>query len=295
MTSQPKISIVIPSYNQAHFLPRTLDSIISQNYPNLELIIIDGGSTDGTQKVLEHYDAHIHYWVSEPDRGQSHALNKGFAQATGEIFAWQNSDDLYLPGTFAAIIAAFMSNPGNTIIYGDYLTVDENERILNYQTAFDFDLKHFIYEGFHVNAQATFWHREVHERFGLFNEELHRTMDYDMLLRFALNEPPTSYLRLNRPLACFRRHEHQKTQGMDSTVLKEHRIIAANNNTGRFSWKGPLMRPQYRLRRAYWYWRRGGIKYLTSQFAKNRIALNHRFRKHTGKNIADIDWDRETE
>ena len=99
----PRISIVTPSYNQGQFIEQTIRSVLLQNYPNLEYIIIDGGSTDNTVETIEKYEQYITYWVSEPDRGQSHAINKGFARCTGEIMAWLNSDDLYLPSALKSL------------------------------------------------------------------------------------------------------------------------------------------------------------------------------------------------
>jgi glycosyltransferase involved in cell wall biosynthesis len=111
MTTYPKISIVTPSFNQGRFIEKTILSVIEQDYPNLEYIIIDGGSTDESVEVIKKYDQHLAYWVSEPDRGQSHAINKGFERATGEIFGWLNSDDWYHPGALKAVAEAFAANP----------------------------------------------------------------------------------------------------------------------------------------------------------------------------------------
>jgi len=101
MNKQPLISILMPSYNQAEFLPQAIESVLDQQYPAKELIVIDGGSTDGSRAILERYAAHLAYWVSEPDRGQTHALNKALQVARGDILGWQNSDDFYYPGAFA--------------------------------------------------------------------------------------------------------------------------------------------------------------------------------------------------
>lgn len=253
-----KISIVIPSYNQGQFIESTLESIFNQRYSNLEVIVIDGGSTDETVEILKKYDDRIAYWESAPDRGQSHALNKGFKHATGDIFAWQNSDDIYVDGTFNRVVAAFRGNPSKKIVFGDYFIIDENDEPLERVNSFDFSLQHFIFEGFHLNSQALFWRSEVHQRFGEFDEELHRTMDYDMLLRFGINEGQDAFLRIDDTLACFRRHVDQKTRGFDELTEAEHMRIAQRWDTHRFERPYSYLRGVFRLRRLYWYWRRGG-------------------------------------
>src|SRR5215204_5758135 len=107
----PKISIVTPSYNQAEFIEETILSVINQNYPNLEYIVIDGGSTDGSVEIIKKYEQYFSYWVSEPDKGHADALNKGFAKATGEVMAWINSDDKYFPWTFATVAEVYSQFP----------------------------------------------------------------------------------------------------------------------------------------------------------------------------------------
>ena len=258
----PKISIVTPSYNQAEFLERTILSVLNQNYPNLEYIIIDGGSTDGSVEIIKKYEKYLSYWVSEKDRGQSHALNKGFYKTSGDIYGWLNADDLFLPDAFIKVISEFKLFPNKKIVFGDYLNIDKNDNILELNYAFNFNLNHFIFEGFHNNAQATFWKSEVHQRFGLFDELLYSTMDYDMLLRFGLNEGQTAFKRISEVLACFRRHPLQKTGYFDNKVFSEHIKISHKLNTRRFKKPYKWLRILYRIRRGYWYLRRGGIHYL---------------------------------
>lgn len=264
----PKISIVTPSYNQAQFLERTILSVLNQNYPNFEYIIIDGGSTDGSVEIIKKYEKYLSYWASEIDRGQSHALSKGFNITSGDIYGWLNADDLFLPDAFIKVISTFKLFPNKKIVFGDYLNIDKNDNILELNYAFNFNLKHFIFEGFHNNAQATFWKSEVHKRFGLFDESLYYTMDYDMLLRFALNEGQKTFKRITEVLACFRRHPLQKTGYSDGKAVNEHKQIARKLNTKRFKEPYKRLRILFRIRRAYWYLYRGGASYLLSKIIR---------------------------
>jgi glycosyltransferase involved in cell wall biosynthesis len=259
----PKISVVMPSFNQARFIERSLLSVLDQHYPNLELIVIDGGSSDGTVDIIRKYESRLAYWISEPDKGQSDALNRGFARASGEIYGWLNSDDLYMPMALHRVAEALLRNSGKSIVYGDWLTIDANDRVFEHEFAFDFNLNQFKYEGFHINAQAAFWRRDVHRRFGGFDPDLHRTMDYQMLLAFGINEGETAFLRIPEALGCFRRHEDQKTQGFGAQVADEHRRLAERYGyADKYAAKGAARRSTYRLRRAWWYLRRGGLGYV---------------------------------
>jgi glycosyltransferase involved in cell wall biosynthesis len=162
----PKISIIMPSYNQGIFIEKSILSILNQDYPNLELIIIDGGSIDNTIEIIKKYEDRIAYWASNKDNGQSDALNIGFSHAKGEIFGWLNSDDLYMPETFKLVVEAYDKNKELEIIYGDWLSIDENDKVIDLNHAFDFNVDHFKYESFHINAQSMFWKKKVHDNFG---------------------------------------------------------------------------------------------------------------------------------
>lgn len=266
----PKISVVIPSFNQVAFIRKTLLSILNENYPNLELIVIDGGSTDGTLGVLEEYKSEISYLYSGRDAGQSDALNHGFSKATGEIFSWMNSDDVYLAGTLDFVVEAFRETPEAMVIFGDWWSIDGADQVIDRHYAFDFNLGHFIYEGFHLNSQAMFWRRDAHRRFGEFDVNLHRTMDYDLILRLALNEGQGKFIRVQRALACFRRHPDQKTTGAGSDIVaSEHRLIAEKNGLAhKYTFVGRVLRLAYRLRRAWWYLKRGGVDFTWKQIAR---------------------------
>jgi len=270
----PKISIVTPSYNGARYIERSILSVLNQGYPNIEFIIVDGGSTDGSVEIIKKYEKHLAHWRSVPDAGQSDALNYGFSKATGDIFGWLNSDDLYLPGAFIRAVEVFKVNGEAGVVFGDWWEIDNEDEVISVNYAFDFSLGHFIHEGFHLNSQAMFWRREVHERFGQFDVQLHRTMDYDLILRIGQSEGQAAFIRVPQPLACFRRHAEQKTIGFDRVVHDEHRRIASKNGIdNKYSLLGKACWLIYRIRRAYWYIRRGGLSYAGTRTRALRARL----------------------
>lgn len=259
----PLISIVMPSFNQVRFIERSILSVLNQDYQNIELIIIDAGSSDGTIDIIKKYQKHVAYWLSEPDHGQSDALNKGFARASGEIFGWLNSDDLYLPSAFRMAVHAFQENQGKNIVFGDWLSIDESDNVLDFNHAFDFSVNHFKYEGFHLNAQSMFWRSGVHNSFGGFDVDLYNTMDYQMILEFGLKQGRGSFLRIPTVLGAFRRYEGQKTAGFTARVVAEHRKMAAQYGySDKYAPVGKIKRFIYRIRRTYWYAKRGGLALL---------------------------------
>ncbi|MGA9364085.1 MAG: glycosyltransferase [Bacteroidota bacterium] len=180
----PKISIITPSFNQGKFLEETILSVLNQNYPNLEYIIVDGGSTDNSVQIIRKYEKHLAYWVSEKDRGQSHAVNKGLAKATGEIIGWLNSDDTYLPGTLTRIIEAFQRYPEFEVVYGDQVLTDQNGNWLRIKHELPYNYHRLCYHSYQ-SQPATFLKRSVIEKVGGLEEKLYYSMDYEFFLRIG--------------------------------------------------------------------------------------------------------------
>lgn len=259
----PLVSIVIPSFNQARYIEQAILSVLEQTYVRTEIIVIDGCSNDGTQDVLDRYSADLAYWISEPDTGQSEALNKGYARASGELYGWLNSDDIYLPGAIEAMVEIFNSHPHAAVVSGDYLTINAAGSVIEREVTFPFSLRQFIYEGFHINAQAMFWRAAAHTVVGQFDEGLRRTMDYDFIARLGREIGEEAFFWTARPLGAFRRHEAQKTQAYDEEVAREQQLIL--NKLGvksRESALGRAMWILYRVRRGIWYTRRMGGRWM---------------------------------
>jgi len=210
----PKISIITPSYNQGEFIAETIESVLNQDYPDLEYIIMDGGSTDGTLDVLKKYGDRIN-WVSEPDRGQSHAINKGLRLATGEVIAFLNSDDCYEPGALIKVGRFFFNNPETYWLTGRCRIIDkQGKEIRRAITLYkNFWLSTRSYRALlvldYISQPATFWRREVVDRIGLFNETLNFSMDYDYSLRVGQHY---KMWLLPDYLACFRIHGDSKSK-----------------------------------------------------------------------------------
>src|ERR1035437_5829495 len=143
-TKYPLVSIITPSYNQAQFLEKTILSVLSQNYPNIEYIIIDGGSTDNSADIIRKYENKISFWISEKDKGQSDAINKGWKRAKGKYCSYLNSDDELVPGAVSKIVEAFEKNQDAGVVYGDYTFIDENEKEISRERGRQTDLRKLL-------------------------------------------------------------------------------------------------------------------------------------------------------
>lgn len=260
----PAISIITPSFNQGKFLADNIKSILHQSYPRYEHIIIDGGSTDSSLDILKRHGDALTYWISEPDRGQSHALNKGLSIATGEIIGWQNSDDLYLPSAFYLVGREFRKHPDMDVLYGDFLYIDEENHILHPKKYSPFfSIKEYIYVGANISNQSVFFRKSALLKAGGFNEELHLAMDFDLFLRLASF---ARFRHIRAYLGGYRIHHLQK--GQEKTLENEREYERIRRGLGLKVINDIPWKEQYRLRKFYYRTRRNLLKifYLTLYF-----------------------------
>ena len=216
----PLVSIITPSYNQGRFIRATIESVLGQDYPNLEYIVMDGGSGDETLAVLKDYASRL-TCLSEKDRGQSHAINKGFRLARGSLLFWLNSDDVILPGAVRAAVAEFTQNPAAGAVYGDGYLLDEDGAVTSPFTATEpFNLWKLVHLSDYILQQTLYVRREVLDDIGDLDESLHFTMDWDLLIRIGLRYP-LSYIR--RPMGCLREYPETKSSSGGRGRIREMR------------------------------------------------------------------------
>jgi glycosyltransferase involved in cell wall biosynthesis len=232
---KPRISIVTPSFNQARFISETIESVAAQDYPNLEHIVVDGCSTDGTLDILKRY-SHIRV-ISEPDRGQADAINKGFKLATGGIWGFLNSDDTFYPGTLDAVAREMDPGRGRHIVMGRCRFVDEQGRYLGIEHPSHFENHKrvlAIWKGHMIPQPAVFWTPEVWKNCGPMDVQLNFSLDYDLFCRFSKQY---SFHCVNQVFATYRLHAASKTEQWDEAKRLEDAIAISRRYWGRpFSW-----------------------------------------------------------
>lgn len=213
----PLVSIVTPSYNQGRFLRRTIDSVLSQDYPHVEYLVLDGGSTDETVDILQSYGDRF-FWRSERDRGQTDAINQGLRRARGDILAYLNSDDVLLPGALSTVVAHFAGHPEWDLLYGNANHIDVIDRVLGpYPTApYAFDR---LLQSCCICQPAAFWRRRITDRVGLFDDSLHYAMDYEYWMR--IDRAGGTLAQVPELLAGSRVHAQTKTLSARMQVYQE--------------------------------------------------------------------------
>jgi len=214
----PLVSIVTPSFNQARYLESTIRSVLDQDYPNLEYIIMDGGSTDGSVEIIRRYANRLAGWVSEKDRGQTDAINKGFARARGEILAWLNSDDTYQPHAIMEAVEFLRHRPELGLVYGDANFIDENGQVIGHFPAAQTDYRRLRQGYVHIPQQAAFWRADLWRQVAPLDPSFYFAMDYDLWVRLAALAPLQYTPRL---WANFRLHTQGKTIAADARCWDE--------------------------------------------------------------------------
>ncbi len=226
-----KVTIVTPSYNQGHYIRATIESVLSQDYPDIEYLIMDGGSTDATSSIAASYSSLLTF-VSEPDRGQSHAINKGFRRARGTIVAWLNSDDILLPGAVTKAVAALHAHPEAAAVYGEGYRIDHNGRRLGrFSHTEPFNLWKLIFLYDYVLQQSLFLRREAVAGAGYLDESLHYTMDWDLLIRLGKLRP---LLYVPEFLGAIREYPEAKSFSGGDKRIHEIRNMLRRHTGSRF-------------------------------------------------------------
>jgi len=240
MEKLPIISVVVPSFNQAEYLEQTLRSILDQNYLELELIVIDGGSADGSVDIIRKYERHLKFWCSEPDGGQTQGIIKGFLHATGEIICFLNSDDLFEPRTLHEVGLYFRQHPDVDAVYGDSLWIDAGGHVLRRQKEIPFNRFIWLYTYNYIPGMSMFWRRKIYDRVGGFNPAFQLAFDADLWIRFSDNG---TIKHVARQWSRMRFYPEQKNRRLREQSDREDTLIRSRY------WEGQVKPSTYYLRR----------------------------------------------
>ncbi len=246
------VSIVIPSYNQACYLEETIQSVLSQDYPRLECIVVDGGSTDGSVEIIKKHAGRLAWWISEPDKGQTDAINKGFAHAKGGIFAWLNSDDTYAPGAVSSAVKFLTDHSEVGLVYGDTNFINETGEVIGKFNAAQTSLRRLKNGYVHIPQQAAFFRADLWRAVGPLDPSFYFAMDYDLWVRIA-RRSQVKYVP--QAWANFRLHAAGKTIHADERCWPEMLRVHYRDGGSFFS---TLVARHYirKIVAPFWNWRR---------------------------------------
>lgn len=243
----PRISVVMPSFNQVRFIEESISSVLAQRYPKLEFIILDGGSTDGSVEIIKKYENKLVYWHSRSDNGQTYALMDGFKLARGELMGWINSDDILLPNALEIISSAYQTNPGVELLFGNFFLIDDIGSITRCQRVPQSRIEWFAKRGHWVfNGTGAFFSRRAYDEIGGLNSDLSYVMDADLYIRMI--NKGIKYKHVGEYISAFRRHNEAKTV-YDAQKSKSEHLYAAVKYWPPNAAKG---RKQRRWRYLYW-------------------------------------------
>lgn len=269
-SSWPKISIVTISYNQGEFIERTILSVLNQNYPNLEYIIIDGNSTDGSVEIIKKYEKFLAYFVTEKDNGTTDAINKGFLKSTGHIIGSQCSDDIYLPRAFFKAVEFYKKYPDTDILFGNRLDVDVQDNIIGEGRFTPFWLIGDFYEGMALSVQSVFYKKELLSNIGMFDTRLDYSNDHDFFIRAGLNKVKFKHVRYY--FGAMRRHSSSRTFiPLSPRMIEAINIINKIHN--RKNNLVPFLKTCSLIRRFIYYFIQGDWGYLLRGFKRRTGKL----------------------
>jgi glycosyltransferase involved in cell wall biosynthesis len=268
----PKICVVTPSYNQAEFLERTILSVLNQNYANLEYIIIDGGSTDGSVEIIKKYEKYLSCWMSQPDKGQADAINKGFRGSNADLIAWQNSDDVYVPGAFEKIRTMYAKYKNAEVLFGNAYIIDADDTILQEMRYHPFSVRHLIYYGWNLTNQAAFWKTSVFKKVGyLLNYPV--AFDWDWFIRLGVAGFRFQFVR--EFLGAYRIQQNSKLFQIRDRDLVEKDILLRHG----FKCDSPFdFYRRHRARRLYYMMLKLTYHVAQSDFSYIFFLMKNRFR-----------------
>jgi glycosyltransferase involved in cell wall biosynthesis len=231
-----RFSIVTPTLNQAPFIEECINSVLKQDHPCIEYIIIDGGSTDGTLEIVQKFESQLSFFETGKDSGQSNAIARGFSRASGDILAWLNSDDLYLEGALSTVATVFEQNPDAVLVYGDYLVEQSNgKRLYKHKVSWNHTVAVHAY--LMIPQPSAFWRRSAFEAVGGLDEHLHYCMDYDLFLRMSCAFPGR-FVHVKQPFSVFRLHSDSKTVRNDGVFRTENKLVRSKfTSTGKITHK----------------------------------------------------------
>jgi glycosyltransferase involved in cell wall biosynthesis len=225
----PKVTLVTPTFNRAEYLEETIRSVLDQNYPNLEYIIVDGGSTNPEVfDIIRKYEHRLAWWISEPDKGHAHAIRKGFDRSTGEVMNWLCSDDTLLPGSLHALGKAFTEHPEADVVFGHHSIIDEKSRVIHNGRAAKFHKLDVVLGTNAIHQASVFWRRSLYDRAGrdVGGPNLEYAVyspDVDLFMRFV--KTSQKWFRIDYVLSTFRMHSEQTTT-REGDLCHEHVLIA---------------------------------------------------------------------